>query len=170
MRGKWDDDAYDLNRMIVRPIYFGLVVNILMPMALFLVCYYIQTHGGRQNAVGDSAGALFYLFVVLALLQGGFALWWRRKRLALPMIRCADTFEEDVGGRLLWACRPVFVVIAAITLYGFVYFFLTGRFTEMVIFVFFSFIVFQVVRPRHGLVRKVIKQQSALVDQGKFRA
>ncbi|MFQ6008906.1 MAG: hypothetical protein ACE5K8_08165 [Candidatus Zixiibacteriota bacterium] len=161
-----DNSDFDLNRIIVKPIYFGLVTNILIPMVLFLVCYYIQTHGGRGNAVGGFANTLFFLFAALALLQAAFALWWRRRRLQWPMVKESETFEEDIASGLLWACRPVFVVIAAITLYGYLYFFLTGRFTEMVVFVFFSFIVFQLVRPRHSLARKLIALQRKLVTRG----
>jgi small-conductance mechanosensitive channel len=161
-----NNSDYDLNQVIVKPIYFGLVTNILIPMLLFLVCYYIQSHGGRGNAAGDFANALFFLFAALALLQAAFALWWRKRRLQWPMVKGSETFEEDIAGGLLRACRPVFVVIAALTLYGYLYFFLTGRFTETVVFVFFSFIVFQLVRPRHSLARKLIALQRKLVEQG----
>ena len=151
-----NNSDYDLNQIVVRPIYFGLVTNILLPMLLFLACYYIQTHGGRGNAVGDFANALFFLFAGLALLQAAFALWWRKRRLQWPMVKGRETFEEDIAGGLLRACRPVFVVIATITLYGYLYFLLTGRFTQKVVFVFFSFIGFQFVRPRHSFARQLI--------------
>jgi small-conductance mechanosensitive channel len=161
-----DNSDYDLNQIVVKPIYFGLVTNILLPMLLFLVCYYIQSHGGRDNVVGDFANALFFIFAALALLQAALALWWRKRRLKWPMVKGSETFQAEICGGLLRACRPVFAVIAAITLYGYLYYFLTGRFTEMVVFVFFSFIVFQLVRPRHSLARKVIAFQRKLVEQG----
>jgi ABC-type polysaccharide/polyol phosphate export permease len=164
-----DDNDVDLNRIIVRTIYFGLVINILSPMVLFLACYYIQGHGGRDNVVGDAANLLFYFFAGLAIAQAGVALWWRKKRLQWPMVRNFESFEEDIASGLIAACRPVFVVIAAITLYGFIYYFLTGRFTEMVVYIFFSFIVFQFVRPRLRLARRIIVQQRHLVNKGRFR-
>ena len=139
-------------------------------MLLFLVCYYIEGHGGRDVIVGESANALFYVFAVLALSQAGSAIWWRKRRLQWPMVKSSESFEDDITGGILVACRPVFVVIAAITLYGYLYYFVTGRFTEMVVFVFFSFIIFQIVRPRHGLARRVIEQQKALLEKGRFRS
>lgn len=169
MNGELDNNDYDLNQIIVKPLYFGLVSNILIPMALLLVCYYIHNHYGRDNKVGDLANQLFYTFGVLALFQAVFALWWRGQRLRQPMVRRKETFEEDMIGGLLCACRPVFVIIAAISAYGYLYFFLTGRFTETVVFVFFSFVVFQLVRPRHGLARKLITQQRRLVEHGQFQ-
>ncbi|MFQ5454378.1 MAG: hypothetical protein ACE5D6_09365, partial [Candidatus Zixiibacteriota bacterium] len=55
-----------------------------------------------------------------------------------------------------------------ISLYGFIYFFLTGRFKEAVFFVVFSFLVFQIVRPRYGFIRKLIDSQKKLVERGTF--
>ncbi len=169
MSSELENNNYDLNQIVVRPLYFGLMSNILIPMALLLVCYYINVHYSRDNIIGDLANSLFYTFVVMALGQAAFALWWRSQKLRQPMVRRKETFEEDIPAGLLRTCRPVFLIIAAISVYGYLYYFLTGRFTEMVVFVFFSFIVFQLVRPRHGLVRKVIAQQRELVQQGRFR-
>jgi len=170
MNDKLDNNDYDLNQIIVRPLYFGLVSNILIPMALLLVCYYLHVHYGRDNKVGELANQLFFIFAALALFHAVFALWWRSKRLRQPMVRRKETFEQDVTSGLLSACRPVFVIIAAISVYGFLYFFLTGRFTEMVVFVFISFVVFQLVRPRYGFARKMIAQQQKLIKQGQFRS
>ena len=157
-----NEDKYDLSRMIIQPLYFGLVVNILIPAGVLLACHYIHNNYGRGNMIGDQANSLFYIFVVLALLQAGLALWWRSRRLQLPIIKSETTTESDLTAGLLHVCRPVFVLITAISGYGFVYFFLTGRFTETVVFVFFSFVVFQIIRPRHGFARKFISRQQQL--------
>ena len=161
-----ENNNYDLSQLIIKPLYFGLVVNILIPAAGLLICHYIDSNYGRDNVIGDLANPLFYIFVALALLQAVFALWWRAKRLRRPMVRTEETFEQEMVTGLLCACRPVFVVIAAISAYGYLYFFLTGRFTETVVFIFFSFIVFQLVRPRHGFARKLITRQKRLLEQG----
>ena len=84
------------------------------------------------------------------------------------MIRRAETFETDFASGLLRRTRPVFLVIASVCLYGYVYFLVTGRFQEAVFFVVFSFVVFQVVRPRYGWARKLIAYQKGLADSGKF--
>jgi len=160
-----ENDRYDLNRILIKPLYFGLVSNILIPMAGLLVCYYIHNNYGRGNTIGDFDNMLFFIFAILALLQAGFALWWRAKRLQPPMVRSMETFENDLATGLLHSIRPVFIVIAAISIYGYLYFFLTGRFTETVAFIFFSFVVFQIVRPRHGFARKVIARQKEILKQ-----
>ncbi|MCK4858269.1 MAG: hypothetical protein KAT58_09895 [candidate division Zixibacteria bacterium] len=161
-----ENNSYDLSQLIIRPLYFGLVVNILIPAAGLLICHYVDSNYGRGNVIGDLANPLFFIFVALALLQAVFSLWWRTKRLRRPMVRTIETFEQEMVTGLLRACRPVFIVIAALSAYGYLYFFLTGRFTETVVFIFFSFIVFQLVRPRHGFARKLVARQKKLIEQG----
>ena len=60
------------------------------------------------------------------------------------------------------------MLIGAISLYGVIYFLLTGRFEETMFMVILSFIVFQIVRPRYGLVSKLIDTQYALAEKGEF--
>jgi hypothetical protein len=158
----------DLTGIIVKPLYFGLFVNILVPMVLLLLCYYLDQRGGVVNRVPGMANTLFYIFGVLSLAEAGFALWWRTKLYAQPMIRRRETFEEDFSKALLERSRPIFLVIASISVYGLIYFLLTARFNEAVFLVVFSFLVFQVVRPRYGMVRKLIAYQQKLAEQGKF--
>ncbi|HPC11896.1 MAG TPA: hypothetical protein PK112_07335, partial [candidate division Zixibacteria bacterium] len=52
---------------------------------------------------------------------------------------------------------------------GFAYFLLTGRFREGLVFVVLSFLAFQIVRPRYGMVRGLIKQQEDLAARGLLR-
>ncbi|MEW5995581.1 MAG: hypothetical protein AB1744_14455, partial [Candidatus Zixiibacteriota bacterium] len=154
----------DLNRILVRPLYFGLFVNVLIPVAGLFVCYYINNNYGRENVIGNLANQIFVLFAILALVQAGLAVWWYRRRLAQRLVRSQESFEDDLATGLLARVRPVFVVIATISIYGYLYFFLTGRFTETVLFVLVSFIVFQLLRPRHGSVRRIIARQQDLLE------
>jgi len=64
--------------------------------------------------------------------------------------------------------RPIFVMIAAISVYGYLYFYLTGRFKETVFLVLFSFLVFQVIRPRHAAVKKLVRHQKMLAEKGEL--
>lgn len=162
------EDRYDLHSLIVRPLYFGMVFNVLIPAGLLLVCYWFDGRQTIYNSLGAFANTLFYIFMALALVEAGLALWWRNQSLDKPMIKTKETFEEDLGRGILERSRPVFLMVAGISLYGIVYFFLTGRFKETLVFVLFSFIVFQVVRPRLGLLRKLIVRQQQLVDEGKL--
>ena len=162
------DEKYDLNKIIVKPLYFGLVVNVLIPMGLLLICYYLESQQSGYNRIGDSANTVFYLFCALAIIQAGFALWWRSRLMSQPMIRKQETFQHDLIGNLTARSRQIFVVIAAISLWGILYFYLTARFKETVVLVLFSFIVFQFVRPRFAFIRKLITRQEELVKKGQF--
>jgi len=162
------DDSYDLGRIIVKPLYFGLSVNIMLPVGVLLVCYYLNNNHYIENRIGNFANTLFYVFGMLALAESGFALWWRYILFRKPMIRRLESFEHDFTEGLLSRSRLVFLIIAFISVYGYLYFFLTGRFQEAVFFVVLSFVVFQVARPRYGYVRKLIKYQKSLVDRGEL--
>ena len=169
MRYVHDTDAdYDLAAMIARPLYFGMMFNIVIPAALLFGCYYLSNKTHMENYIPGIANGLFYVFGFLALGQAALALWWRNLRMAKPMVKREASFEHDIGTELFSRSKPVFLLIAAITLWGDAYFLLTGRFTESVVFVVFSFVVFQVVRPRYGSVSKLIRYQQALVDRGRL--
>ncbi len=162
------DNEYDLPRILVKPLYFGLFVNIMVPMALLFVCFYLDKNYSMDNHAGSAANSLFYVLAVLSVAQAGLALWKRRRLFQQPMIRRPETFEQDLAAGFLRCSRPVFIIIAVISLYGYLYFFVTGRFTESVILVLFSFLVFQVVRPRTGFVKKLITRQRELIEQRRY--
>ena len=162
------DDDFDLSQIIARPLYFALGVNIVLPMVLLGACFYVHTRTPLDNRVGDFANTLFYIFAFLAAGEAALAYWLRHRSLQAPMIRGEATFEEDFAEQLLVRSRPVFLVIAGISVYGYLYFYLTGRFSEAVLFVVVSFVVFQFVRPRFGGVRKILRHQKELADNGQF--
>ncbi len=162
------DDRYDLTGMIVRPLYFGMMVNIVLPAALLFVCYYVGNKYSPENRIPELSNGLFYVLCALALAQAGLALWWRHKKFEEPLVKRAESIEFDISAAVYDRSRPIFVLIAAITLWGFVYFALTGRFQESVVFIIFSFVVFQVVRPRFRWARSVIAHQEQLVKEGRF--
>ncbi len=168
MRRAYDDDEYDLTAMIAKPLYFGMLVNVMIPAGLLFVCYYTSNRYHPENHIPGLANALFYIFAAISLGQAGLALWWRSRRLSRPMVRRRESFEHDITTELSSRSRSIFLLIAAISLWGYVYFFLTGRFTESVVFVVFSFVVFQVVRPRYGSVGRLIAYQEKLVENGEF--
>ena len=159
------DFEYDLPRILAKPLYFGLFVNVIVPMALLFVCFYLDKNYSMDNHAGAAANSLYYVLAVMSVAQAGLALWWRRRLFQQPMITRPETFEQDLATGFLRCSRPVFIVVALISLYGYIYFFVTGRFSESVILVLFSFLVFQVVRPRAGFVRKLVIRQRELIEQ-----
>lgn len=169
MTDKSIDERFDLARIIVKPLYFGLTVNIMIPMGILLVCFWMNDNYEPANILGQLQNTVFGVFAFLAVSEAGLILWWRTKILQRPMIRREETFETDFSQSLLKHSKPIFLAISSIGLYGFLFFFLTGELKETVLLVVFSFIVFQVVRPRYGFVRKLIAFQEELVKQGSFK-
>jgi len=162
------DEDYDLSHIIAKPLYFGMGVNILLPAILLFLCFNFDGKGTIDNRIGELADPLFIVFVVLAVAEAGLALWLRQRLYRAPMIRSEASFEEDIQEQISKRSRPVFLIIASMSLWGLVYFFLTGRFEPVMLFVVLSFVVFQFVRPRAGGVRKIIRHQKTLIDQGQF--
>ena len=113
------DDDYDLSGIIVRPLYFGLVANIVIPVGLLLVCYYISDSGSIYNRIGTTANPLFYIFAALALgPRRDWPLFLRKKLYSRSMIRRSETFEQDFSDALLQRSRPIFLLIASISIYA----------------------------------------------------
>jgi uncharacterized membrane protein len=169
MRTRHDIEGdYDVTAMIAKPLYFGMLVNILIPAALLFICYYLERNYYVENRIPGAANALFYIFCAVAFAQAVTALWWRNKSHNAPMIRREESFEYDVTTELLRRSKPVFLLIASISVWGYIYFGLTGRFSESVVYVVFSFIVFQFVRPRYGSVERLIYRQEQFVKVGEY--
>lgn len=168
LQKNFSGEPIELHRILARPLYFGLICNVILPMGLLMACFYHDKYYDIENKLGDFADSLFYVFLVFAATEGAFAYWWRGKLLEKPMVHRKETFQQDVLIGLLRASRPVFILIASISLYGYLYYFLSGRFTEAVFMVLFSFIVFQFVRPRLGAVNKLIENQFQMAEAGKY--
>lgn len=160
-------DKLDMSRIIAKVLYLGMFLNVLLPGALLGACYYYDQQYPRHGEAGDMANFLFYIFATLALAQAGYAIWWRGKRYNQPMVKSQATMEDDLVSGLAAASKPIFVLVAAISGWGYLYFIITGRFKESLVLVLLSFVVFQIVRPRYSLMKKVIDRQIELLDKGK---
>lgn len=168
MESKYTYEDIDLARIIAPSLYFGLLVNVVGPVVILMICYYINNENYLTNSLGTTAPIVLYVFGAMTLAEAGLALWWRGKLLNRPMVRKEATFEADLASGIARLSRPVFMLISSISLYGYVFFFLTGYFEEAVFFVVFQFLVFQIIRPRYGLAKKVVERQKELVSQGQW--
>ena len=163
-----DDNSIDIFGILAKTLYLGLFTNVLLPAGLLMICYYYDQNSYVSDKVGDMGDVVFFVLAALASGQAAYAFWRRGIVLREPMIRSEETFAQDLADGLLGALRPVFLIVAGISLYGYLYFFLTGRFMETVIVVLISFIGFQVIRPRQGAIRKLIEHQMSLVKNDVF--
>ena len=160
-------DKYNIHKMIIKPLYLGVFLNIMIPGALLFVCFYLtQNNLYTERIVSfESANMLFIVFALLSLINSGLALWMRQKLYLTPMVQNKEEFEKELTLALLEKMRSVYILITAISVYGVAYYFLTTRFEESAFFVVFSFLVFQVVRPRVGFTQKLIDAQLKMLEK-----
>jgi len=159
----------DINKVLVKPLYVGLLMNIFIPVVILGIAYYLDQNGGAKEAVPNrTLGTLFWVFVVLAIAEGGTAILLKQRLFFSPMISSRESFEEDLTSRFFAASLTCFAVTTGITIYGLVYYLLGGSFRELLLFVFISFIAFQFVRPRLRFMEKVVAAQEKFIGEGRF--
>lgn len=165
------DSDYNLTGIIAKPLYFGTFFNVILPGMLLLGCYYLEKGNGWASLVDPSYfNTLRVVIAVLALVHLAAVIFWRTKLYQSPMIRRVETFEADFAEEYFRRTKPLFLAIAAIALYAVAYFLITGEFDNFFLGIFiYCFVVFQFVRPRFGLVQKLIERQEKLAKQGQFR-
>lgn len=158
----------DITHILIKPLYMGLVINILIPTGFLFLIYLIEKGGGLTSKVGDADGAVFALLAIVAVGLCAYAFWLRRSLGKRPMIRNIASFDRDFTTGLMAGSRQVFILIASIAGLGVLYYFLTGQFRESVIAVVASFVVFQIVRPRYGYVYRLMEQQWEMAERGEL--
>lgn len=157
-----DIDSYELHRVMVRPLYLGVGVNIFLPALLLLVAFFLDKQGTVANTVGDFSTTLFYIFIVISLADIAAAIFIWQKGLKKPVDSNPNLSIEQIGDRFVALYRPVLIIIALIAVYGFVLFMLTGSFHEHLLLTIVSFLAFQIVRPRSGVTQRYIERQRGI--------
>ncbi len=167
----WRESDYNLTGIIAKPLYFGTFVNVIVPGLLLLGCYYIEKNSGWAPLIDLSAlNTIRTVIAIAALVHLGLVVFWRTRIYQSPMIKKKETFELDFAAEYFRRTKPLFLAIASISLWAVLYFVLTGEFDNFFLAMYvFCFLVFQFVRPRYGLVQKLIERQEKLVSQGQFR-
>jgi hypothetical protein len=159
----------DLNRILVKPLYIGLLINIFFPAGILLIAYYIDRGGGMSSSMEpDTLNSLLWMLLVIAVADGSVAIMLKYKLFYQPMIKSKQSIEQDISDRVYKLSIICFAITTAIVIYGVVYFVLGGSFKNLMLFAFISFIAFQLIRPRHKFLEKVIAAQERYVAEGRF--
>ena len=159
----------DLNAVLVKPLYFGLLMNIFMPATLLLIAYFMEQGEIMKRQLSFTNGdLLFWILLAMAVIDGAVAIFMRQKLFFAPMILTKETFTDDLTARVLKASIVCYAITTAISVYGFALYMASGGFDRLFLFIFISFIAFQIIRPRHGFLKKVIEAQEKLVEEGRF--
>nr|MBN2277760.1 hypothetical protein [candidate division Zixibacteria bacterium] len=159
----------DLNAILIKPIYISLAMNVFVPVIFLLVAYYVDhpdlSHRGLEIA---QLPILLWVLVAVSLGDIGMAVFLKRKLFFSPMIYSRETFVEDLARRTLTITIICTALTTAISVYGLVYYFIGGTFDHLLLFVFVSFIAYQLIRPRHGYMKKVVEAQERLMEEEKY--
>ena len=159
----------DINHILIKPVYFGLLMNIFVPVVILGVAYYLDKSGGAQGTIQKSElNILFWMLAAVSLADGAMAIYFRHKKFMAPMIRSKETFEEDITRGVFTQSIICYSMTTAIAVYGLVFYLMGGSFMHLFFFVFLSFIAFQLIRPRYGFIEKVLAAQEKHVDEGRF--
>jgi hypothetical protein len=159
----------DLHKLLVRPLYLGLLMNIFVPVLILAIAYYIDVSGGRSSTVPDETlNILFWALAIVSVIDGIAALFIKQKLFFLPMIQSKETFEDDLTTRVTTVSIICYSMTTAIAVYGFVLYLFSGKFDHLLLFVFISFIAFQLIRPRFKFMQKVVEAQEKYVAEGRF--
>jgi len=162
-------DGIDLNDLMIKPLYAGLAMNGMVPVILLVIAYFIDPVAAKQSkAIPQANQLLFYILLGIGVVDGFIAIILRQKLFFSPMIYSRETFEEDLKNRTFVNSIICYSLILSITIYGFVFYLISGAFNPFLFFAILSVVAYQIVRPRHGFLQKVIDRQADLVERGKF--
>ena len=159
----------DLHKLLVKPLYLGLLINIFIPVIILAIAYYIDKSGGRESTVSpETLNILFWALAAVAVADGVAAIIIKQKLFFAPMIQSKETFEDDLIARITSASIVCYALTTAIAMNGFVLYMVGGVFNDLLLFAFVSFIAFQIIRPRYRFMEKVVAAQEKHVGEGRF--
>ncbi len=164
-----NEKQIDLHRLLIKPLYMGLMINIFIPVIILAIAYYIDISGGRSSTVPpETLNILFWTLAAVAAVDGIAAIFIKQKLFFAPMIQSQETFEDDLTTRVTSASIVCYALTTAIVVYGFVLYMIGGVFNHLLLFTFVSFIAFQLIRPRYSFMEKVVATQEKYVGEGRF--
>lgn len=159
----------DLNAVLMRPLYFGLFMNILTPAIFLGVAYYLDKSSGRDMPLQETdLNLVFWVLTAVAIADGLAAYFLKRRLFFAPMIRAKESFSDDFAAGVFRNSLICYSLVTAIAVYGLAFYFLGGEFVHLFFFVFLSFSAFQLIRPRLGFLEKVLEAQEKHVEEGRL--
>lgn len=159
----------DLNAVLVKPIYIGLAMNVFFPVAVLVAAYFADRPDLQSAPLqNENLSTLFWILAIVSVVDGAVAIFLKQKLFFMPLITSKENFAEDLAAGTFRSSIVCFAVTTAISVYGMVFYIVGGTFHQLIFFVFISFIAFQLIRPRHDFLKKVIAAQERLVDEGRF--
>ncbi|MEW5922781.1 MAG: hypothetical protein AB1746_02210 [Candidatus Zixiibacteriota bacterium] len=164
-----NERKFDINRLLIKPVYIGLFLNIMLPIIFLAIVYYVDKNGGRNiNYDADTYNKFFWIFCVVAIAEGVTAFIVKQKLFFSPMIKSKETFEDDLLKGFMTASIICYAFTSGIGVYGLVLFLIGGTFETAVLFFLISMIAYQFIRPRYAFAEKVVAAQDKFAQEGRF--
>jgi hypothetical protein len=161
----------NLNTVIIKPLYIGLLMNIFIPSIIVMIVYYLESESsGRMVGSGVESDLILWVMAGFVLLDGSLALYIKQKRFFAPMIKSKETFAADFTEGVKIASIICFAITTAISIYGVVAYLISGLIDYLILFVVLSFIAYLLVRPRYRFLEKVLAAQENHVKEGRLLA
>ncbi len=158
----------DINAILIKPLYMGMLINIFFPMTLLIVAYFMSQSSGQDvMKITSKWDVIAWVFLAVAVVDGIVAILLRQKLFMVPLIRSEASFEDDLKAGAFRVSMTCYAMTTAISIYGFVLFLIGGDFRTMFLFILMSFIAFQLVKPRRGFIEKVIQAQERHLAEGR---
>jgi len=159
----------DLNAVLLKPLYLGLLINIFIPVVIIGIAYYIEEGGGLKSTMApEKLEIIFWALTAVAIVDGALAIFLKQKLFFAPLIKSKESFIEDFRQGFFTKSIICYSLTAAIAVYGLVLYMLGGTFNQLLFLVFISFIAFQLIRPRIKFAEKVLTAQERFVEEGQF--
>ncbi len=158
------------DEMLIRPVlarvtYIGLAMNVMLPVAILIAALVafdrrISDSGGLHLYVNRNVEVFFYVFVVVTVMEFAAAYLIRTR---LPSIvldlhskRPEDRFERSA----VKSAIVTYSFNATFALYGLILLLLGAAIEVMMLFAALTMIGFQMLRPRHGYLERMLARVS----------
>ncbi len=150
----------DADRIHLKIIYWGMALNLLIPMILVALGLFLKSKGVGQVPVGN----LKYLFVILlgvSLSEAG-VIYILKKNSSLQRMSSLGVSPEQV---VLRNSMIIFSIALAPSIYGFIYLFLGGTMEWFLLFVAFTLLYFMLFKPKIEDIKNLVDKLDVQSNQ-----
>jgi hypothetical protein len=157
-------------RVLTKTTYFGLLLNVVFPIALFGLALLFgnrdpMAEGSVLPAAGQTTASLmFYLFLVLSILELGIV-YLLRKHLPVFLFKSRTGNDEaDFAANAMSVSIMIFAFNEGPAVYGLVLVLLGLDLEVMMLFIALSLIGYQLFRPRADYLDRVLRRSRELAQ------
>jgi hypothetical protein len=158
------NDAY-ITKVLTKTAYLGLFMNVVAPIAIFIIVMLITnqgilTEGGIDFAGRPSLQIVFYVLLLVSAADLGLVYFLRRRLPAGILIGEGTGIEERFEKGVLKISVLVYVINLSHLFFGILLVFLGAAVEMMMLFVALTLIGYQLFRPRRKFLERMFQKLS----------